>query len=139
MSNWTHVAAIARIDHAKFLLKDFQDNELDFTHIFGKELGWYAPIEDWIYAEKHEDEYLPLGSEGTLHMSVWSNPDECSLARYTVSIFGDLRDHESATEIIDWFKTKLKNLNVREASIIVENEIYGVKYWNTTWEEEYGN
>lgn len=139
MSNWTHVAAIARIDHAKFLLKDFQDSELDFTHIFGKELNWNAPIEDWIYAEKHEDEYLPLGSEGTLHMSVWCNPDECSLARYTVSMFGDLRDHESATEIIDWFKTKLKNLNVREASIIVENEIYGVKYWNTTWEEEYGN
>lgn len=139
MSNWTHVAAIARIDHAKFLLKDFQDSELDFTHIFGKELNWNASIEDWIYAEEHKDEYLPLGSEGTLQMSVWCNPEEYSLARYTVSIFGDLRDHESATEIIDWFKTKLKNLNVREASIIVENEVYGIKYWNTTWEEEYGN
>ena len=103
MSNWTHVAGIIRID--------------DFNRCTGgKPLNFEALID------------LPWGSEGFLNMEVWENPDKSSMAGYTVSIFGDLRDHDSADEIIDWFKeTCAKFIEVRQAVITVRNERFGVK------------
>lgn len=35
---------------------------------------------------------LPKGSEGGLTTSLWVNPDECPVAKFTLSVFGDLRD-----------------------------------------------
>ena len=70
-----------------------------------------------------------MGSEGSLHLSIWENPDkECS-ASYTVSIFGDLRDHHNPQEIIDWFRNKIKDLWVRQAVITVDNEWNGTLTW----------
>ena len=118
MSNWTHVAAIFRID-------SFCHN-LNFTEIFGKELNWNDSMDKWIEAEEHPERFLPLGSEGSLNMSVWENPNSSCLAAYTVSVFGDLRDHDSIDEIINWFNEKCKGIWIRQAVITVENEIYGM-------------
>lgn len=76
-----------------------------------------------------------MGSEGSLQKSVWINPNDSHVARYTVSIFGDLRDCDSVDEIIEWFKNKCKALDgrVRQATITVNNECYGTKSY--TYEE----
>lgn len=120
MSNWTHVAAIFRVN-------GFADNITDFTKIFGKELNFYDPIEKWNEADEHPEQFLPLGSEGSLQMSVWENPDTEDITAYTVSVFGDLRDHHSIEKIIKWFDEKCKKLWIRQAVITIYNEWYGTK------------
>lgn len=119
MSNWTHVAAIFRID--SFF------HTLNCTEIFGKELYYSDPLDKWDEAEAHPERFLPLGSEGSLHISVWKNPNESSIATYAVSVFGDLRDHDSIDEIIQWFDEKCKLVNIRQAVITVDNELNGVQ------------
>ena len=127
MSNWTHVAGIIRVDDIF--------SEIDFDEIIGKECLWESPEEVWNDAEKNPDKYLPMGSEGSLHKSIWVNPDSSHLARYTVSIFGDLRDHHSTSDIIEWFKEKCKLLWwVRNAVITVNNEWSGTETY--TYEEK---
>lgn len=127
MSNWTHVAGIIRVDH----LRLDKDDELDFDEIFGKECHYsddYSVWDDW---GKNPNIYMPGGSEGTLRKSIWKNPDENCMAAYTVSVFGDLRDHYSADEIINWFKSICSDLGmwVRNAVIVVNNEYFGQKSW----------
>lgn len=124
MSNWTHVAGIIRID-------DFRsDNEtLDFDKIIGKECTFESPNEVWEDMERNPCDYLPMGSEGSLRKSVWINPNKDCLAAYTISIFGDLRDHDDADGIIKWFREKCNNSGfiIRQAVITVGNERYGTK------------
>ena len=116
MSNWTHVAGIIRVDSLERVL---MGKSADFASLIGK---------------------LPFGSEGELKMMVWENPDKHSLVGYTVSIFGDLRDHDSAEEIIEWFKnvcTKLnaQNLSIRNATVTADNEFNGSSGW--TYREDF--
>lgn len=119
MSNWSHVAAIFRIDSMRF-------NPIDFTDVFGREFDFYDFLESQEDIEKSPDKFLPFGSEGSLQMSVWENPNRSCIAAYTVSIFGDLRDHESIEEILKWFDEKCKLVNIRQAVITVHNEYHGV-------------
>ena len=125
MSNWTHVAAVARICYVPFL-----DGPAApcFENIFGKELLWESPEELWEEADEHPERFLPLGSEGSLRMTVWENPDKCQACQYTITIFGDLRSYERAQDVVDWFKEKLKECggydNVRNAAITATND-YG--------------
>lgn len=128
MSNWTHVAGIVRIDGFRML----DDDVPDFEEIFGKSIDYYGDWEDY---HKHPEQYMPCGSEGSLQMSVWINPDKSHICSYTVSIFGDLRNHDSCDEIIEWFKSKLKNLWVRNAVITVENEWYGTKTYTYNYKD----
>lgn len=121
MSNWTHVAAIVR-------LNCFTENPYE---VFGKECLWESGEDVWEDRRKHPESYLPMGSEGSLQMTVWENPDKSSIANAMITIFGDLRDHNDAEEIVDWFKNKIKDLWVRQATITVENEIFGTVNW--TW------
>lgn len=122
MSNWTHVAAIVRVDSFRI----FSSDKLDFSKVFGKELN-YDDMIDRVYY--NEDEFLPIGSEGSLQMSVWTNPNTSSVAAYTVSIFGDLRDHNDPDAVIEWFKEKCQLLMIRQATIVVENEQNGHRTW----------
>lgn len=122
MSNWTHVAAIFRIDAFRFT-----GVELDFTEIFGRELDYHDAREMFFECDEHPEKFLPYGSEGSLHMSVWVNPDRSHLAAYTVSVFGDLRDHESIEDVINWFDEKCKAASIRQAVITVENEYLGTQ------------
>lgn len=131
MSNWTHVAGVIRVDNLRI-----HKNEPDWDGIFGKELLFESSERRWNDAEKHPEKYLPFGSEGSLQKVVWINPDTSSMAAYTITIFGDLRDHDSAKEIIEWFKNKCKNLYVRQATITVENELNGTETWTYLQENE---
>ena len=124
MSNWTHVAGIIRVDRIRV---DDDAEELDFDEILGKECLWDSSRKVWDDALKNPDKYMPMGSEGSLQKSVWVNPNKGRVDSYTISIFGDLRDHDSISEIIDWFIKKCNLLWVRNAVITVENERYGTK------------
>lgn len=72
-----------------------------------------------------------MGSEGSLYKTIWRNPKKNSLAKYTVSIFGDLRDHDDPQKIVDWFKDICSKLGwrVRNATITVRNEWNGTINW----------
>lgn len=83
--------------------------------------------EYWDDALENPSKYLPMGSEGSLQKSVWENPDRSCMDSYTISIFGDLRDHDSISEIVKWFIEKCNLLWVRNAVITVENEWYGTE------------
>jgi hypothetical protein len=124
MSNWTHVAGIVRVDAIRV---DDDIEELDFDKILGKECLSYSSREVWDDARKHPDKYLPMGSEGSLQKTVWENPDRGRVNSYTISIFGDLRDHDNTSEIIDWFIEKCNLLWVRSAVITVENDLHGAE------------
>ena len=124
MSNWTHVAGIIRVDRIRV---DDDAEELDFDEILGKECLWDSSRKVWDDALKNPDKYMPMGSEGSLQKSVWVNPNKGRVDSYTISIFGDLRDHDNISEIIDWFIKKCNLLWVRNAVITVENERYGTK------------
>lgn len=132
MSNWTHVAGIIRVD----AIRDILNAKINFDEIIGKECRWNSPNEIWEDVEANPDKYLPMGSEGSLQMSVWENPDKNCMASYTISIFGDLRDHHSTSDIIEWFKKKCGLLWVRNAVITVENEWYGTVTYTYTKSEE---
>ena len=132
MSNWTHVAGIIRVDSLR--IDDIE--EIDFDKIIGKECLWGSPSKVWKDADENPDKYLPMGSEGSLQKSVWENPDKSCLASYTISIFGDLRDHDSTSEIIEWFQEKCKSLCVRNAVITVCNEWYGTETYTYVESED---
>lgn len=127
MSAWVHVAGIVRIDMFRFP-EEGENDEKEIielmTNNFGKELSFYDKTDKWEDAYKHPEYYLPFGSEGSLKMSVWINPDICYMAAVTVSIFGDLRDYTDVNKIIEWFKKKCnsKNIDVRNACITVNSD-----------------
>lgn len=129
MSNWTHVAGIIRIDSIRFNELNKEEEMKKFDKLIGKELHFKnSSFEEWEHANNHPEEYLPLGSEGSLKRSVWVNPQKSCMAAYTISIFGDLRDHNNPNDIIEWFKDVLKRCGmIRQAIITVENERYGTK------------
>lgn len=129
MSNWTHVAAVVRIDELVGL-----SEPTDASAIFGKECLFESSSDVWQDARINPDKYLPMGSEGSLQMSVWNNPDKSCLAATTISIFGDLRDHESPEEIVEWFKNKIRGQFIRQAVITAQNERKGSVTWTFSQE-----
>lgn len=135
MSVWTHVAGTIRVDYIKW---DEDDPELNFDEIIGKECLFASDSETWDDARNNPDKYLPMGSEGSLQKTVWINPNTNCVARYTVSIFGDLRDHNSPQEIIDWFKKICSKPGylVRNAVILASNEASGDLTWSWSWNDE---
>ncbi len=123
MSNWTHVAAVFRVDYLGFI-----SEKPDMDKIFGKECLFDAPRSIRDDAFDNPDDYLPMGSEGTLQKSVWENPDKSCIAAYTVSVFGDLRDHESVDDIGEWFKRICsKDVMLKQAVCTASNELNGSK------------
>ena len=124
MSNWTHVAGIIRIDALR-LDNDPYDFKAYFDDLIGKECRFNDDARVWKEQREYPDEYLPMGSEGSLHKHIWINPDKSHLSAYTVTIFGDLRDHDDPQEIVNWFKKKCRKLNIRQATISVDNELNG--------------
>ena len=125
MSNWTHVAGIIRVDSIRFL-----DGDIDFDKEIGKECTWDSKDEVWKEFEEYPERFMPAGSEGTLRKVVWDNPNKSSMAAYTISIFGDLRDHDYPDEIVAWFRDICEEFNVRNATITVYNELYGKRAWD---------
>jgi len=129
MSNWTHVAAVVRIDDLRFEPETKESIVERFTKHFGKSFDYEDA--DWDEVEIAPDSFLPFGSEGSLKMDVIVNPDTSYLAAYVVVIWGDLRDHYDSDAIVKWFKAKLEDLCVRQACITVRNEQNGQAVWST--------
>lgn len=120
MSMWVHVAAVVRIDS----FGPVPDERV--IDIFGKQCLYGDDSKVWDHMRKFPEQYLPMGSEGSLKMSVWHNPDESAMPSTTVTIFGDLRDRDNADYLIKWFKEKCnlcdKILIVRQAVITIDPE-----------------
>ena len=134
MSQWTHVNASFRLDS----FGRTEDEEL--INIFGKSIDFYHMDEieydeDWEVKDK--DKYLPMGSEGTLEMSIWHNPNESCIASTTVSIFGDLRDYGDYEEIEKWFNKccdAFGSIGIRQSFCQVNVEGFGTKVFQRGWE-----
>ena len=119
MSVWTHVAGIIRVDG----LRIDNDAKPDWNKIIGKELNWGDSHEIWDDYDKNPETFMPCGSEGSLKKIIWENPNKSSLASYTISVFGDLRDYDDLVEIEKWFTEICHKLWVRNAVITAECEL----------------
>ncbi len=119
MSVWTHVAGIIRVNG----LRIDDGAKPDWDKIIGKELGWGDPHEIWADCDKNPEAFMPCGSEGSLKKVIWENPNKSSLASYTISVFGDLRDYGDLVEIEKWFTKVCSKLWVRNAVITAECEL----------------
>lgn len=117
MSVWTHVNASFRLDSLGMI------SDEKITSVIGKEL-MYDEM-DWL-EDYDENEYLPMGSEGTLNYSVWHNPNESIMASTTVTVFGDLRDYDNADKIEVWFNKVCNSFHIRQAVCQVEVEFRGI-------------
>ena len=124
MSQWTHVNACFRLNS----FGEMPDEEI--ISIFGKHVSYkgMSNIEyDENYEVKDKEKYLPIGSEGTLEMSIWHNPYKSCMASTTVSVFGDLRDYGDFDEIERWFNKCCNRCWIRQSVCQVEVEGLGTK------------
>lgn len=130
MSIWTHVAGCFRIDAVRGL--DFSE-QIDFDKLLGKTCNFNSSEKEW------EECNVPCGSEGSIEFSIWTNPDECCLASYTISVFGDLRDFEveRISEIKKWFEKVVSNCSIRNAVIVAETSGYKSMCMYTDHDEDY--
>jgi len=114
MSRWTHVNSSFRIDSMKSITDD------EIYDVFGRYVG-YDDLCDF------DGEYktTPMGSEGSLQISIYHNPEENHLATTQVSVFGDLRDFGGKNDIAkleQWFYDCCAMLYVRQAVIQIRDE-----------------
>ncbi len=87
MSIWTHVAGIVRVDGIGSV-----------TPPIPKFNTWQWEDDDATIDACD----VPAGSEGSLYVEIWE-AKENSVAKYTVSVFGDLRDYDDEEAIIAFF------------------------------------
>lgn len=103
--------------------------------IFGEE--WQEYRESLEDAAEHPDAYMPLGSEGSLQREVFVNPNESCLAAYVVTVFGDLRDHDSFDDIREWFERSCGRCFIRQAVCDVEVEGWsGTRHEVWSWRDD---
>lgn len=116
MSRWTHVAAIFRLNSINVML------DKTLLDVFGEEVSYKQMLS---YDEHGSAATLPMGSEGSLSMSIWHNPDRHCLASTTVSVFGDLRDFGDTKDIESlkaWFNKCCQHFNIRQAVMQIIDE-----------------
>lgn len=138
MSIWTHVAGVIRIDGFPGYTEEF-DNETVLDRAVGKVLNFHDDAVRWNDADEHPYDFMPCGSEGSLERSLWTNPDPSHMARWTLTVFGDLRDYDDVNAIIEWFKNRcakihsdaFKCASVRNAVITVECEDGNWAVWSS--------
>lgn len=121
MSYWTQVAAVSCVDG----IRDQNFPAPDFHGVFGRELLYNDPEEVWEECAAHPERFLPCGSEGSLQMSVWTNPGPCRMDAYTVSVFGSLRDYTGAEAIRAWFARCCRQCCIRQAVVDIDVEFHG--------------
>lgn len=101
MSVWTHVLGTIRFDCCPGLNLPKPDVGVSCT--------WDDPEERWDRCN------VPCGSEGSLVISKWEEAERSCVARYTITIFGDLRDYDDEQEIINYFNRITKGQDIRQA------------------------
>ena len=152
MGIWSHVECVIKVDSREAID--------DFTKYFGKEIGtdnisyssyenkdqYFADFEkliekhkkEWEAYKEHPEEYLPIGSEGSLHLkSRLQTRVKNTLYpyRYKVEIYGGLRDHYDGEAVIDHIKAGIKKLYKNghcciKATIDVINDLNGLYQYN---------
>ena len=142
MSVWMHVAAVFRIDGVR---KEYCGGivndrpSIDWDKVTGKVIydgEWTTDDDyelrrmedDWAAYEKHPKRFVPTGSEGSLQRLLWINPKCYNAARYTVTVFGDLRDYEDFDKIKEWFESVCERCYIRQAVCQCDNG-----YEKQTW------
>ena len=129
MSVWTHVAAVFRIDWLTVGMDGPRINcyvKPRWDEVTGKaiyECDWLTDDdyelqrlhESWNEYREHPEQFMPTGSEGSLQRVVWVNPDSHCAARYTVTVFGDLRDYDDHEAIKKWFDSVCEKCHIRQA------------------------
>ena len=123
MSYWTHVNCIMRVDEVfGYRFDDGRLRDLFKTCTYNSSEKEFAECN------------VPCGSEGSLQVSIWINPSEYGVDRYTVSIFGDLRDYEESRhqEIVEWLNHMIqdKELMIRDGVMTVNEKAYRYE-WTT--------
>ena len=115
MSYWTHVNGIMRFD---------SDTDRD------KEMRGMCKTADYNASRiKKKHCNVPMGSEGSLDVSLWKKKHEVGQARsYTLSFFGDLCNYPQKKEkdIVKWLTNLIKehDLRVRDAVVTVNADTY---------------
>ena len=94
MSIWTQINGSIRYD-------DIRAFEAGLLEKYKRALGNVVEFDD--PEQKWDKCNVPLGSEGSLQWKLIENPDESSLAAYTVLIWGSLRNYSDLDEIGRWF------------------------------------
>ena len=119
MSIWTHAAGIIRVDS----FGQFKDITENLKNLF-KTCDFDSPIKDW------DDCNVQKGSEGSLQVVVWKNPDVECMASHTISIFGDLRDYgiEDKEKFITWWKAILKRCAHVPGGCGIRNAVINVMF-----------
>lgn len=100
MSQWTHVNAIIRYDSM---------------------VGW-PELPNFLYDLDNNTDHLPEGSEGPLHINIWTNPHRTSAAQHTVSIWGDLRGYGDGAKIFSYFNRITNNQMIRAGLLEIDVE-----------------
>jgi hypothetical protein len=123
MSQWTHVNGNIRVDGVAGIIPD-----PDFKNLF-KTCDFDEDETKWNACN------VPKGSEGSLKINIWQNPHDSHAARFSIGIFGDLRDYSDKDEIKSWFEdicTK-HDLMIRDAVVTCSVEydaIYVFTFFN---------
>jgi len=125
MSIWTHVSGDIRVDDWSFV-GDKRNTIKDIKKLLG-------PVST--FEKPNRRCKLPIGSEGSLEYQIWENPSESDLARFNISIWGDLRsfDSKDVVKIEQWFKNLYLEfesdkvmLPWRDAVLKIETEFDGI-------------
>lgn len=130
MSSWIHVSGVFNIDGVRNLTDE--ERKMSFEKLMDVKLGKEVSFDDiWLHEteiESHTEEYLPLGSEGSLQKSICFDNVVDSINIGAITIFGNLRDRYNVDEYIEWFKKKCELFWIRQAVVTVTNG------WETkTW------
>jgi len=126
MSQWTHVNASIRFD-------GIMNMGLPTEKELGKVCRWEdEDTSHWDNAD------LPCGSEGSIDYKIIKNPDESCMAAMVVVFFGDLRDYDSADEILKYFERIVKGKMIRSGVIEIDVEfkdtlVYRYDSENNEW------
>lgn len=139
MSSWIHVSGVFNIDGVRNLTDE--ERNMSFEELIDARLGKEISYEDicWLYeteSKTHIEEYLPLGSEGSLQKSICFDNVEDSINIGAITVFGNLRDCYDVDKYIEWFKKKCELFYIRQAVITVTNG-WETKTW-TYGEKENG-
>jgi hypothetical protein len=155
MSQWTHVAAIIRLDGLlsyPMFSKGLEEKwrEMDYWEAYKEREAWCLEhAEDKTPAIKeafgmpirYEDmdgeipTLVPMGSEGSLDYTVVHTGSAYDMAWGFIAIEGDLRDYNDKAEITNWISDSLKRLNktahmwVRQGTVQISVEGVGDFYY----------
>lgn len=96
--------------------------------VVGKELIWGESSDDeWTFAFKHEELYLPLGSEGSLRANY---SYDSTTGEYEIKIHGNLRDVYNTDWILKWFVDIREKLNPKLIRVkIATDDGFDIQKW----------